>query len=71
MMPSTHRGINEFFRMLADIPTGVWIAIGIGIFLAIIVFSVLFLMLGTLGITGVVKGTSMADEAGEDEKPLS
>ena len=71
MMPSAHRGLNEFFRTLADIPTGVWVAIGIGIFLAMIVFSVLFLMLGTLGITGVVKGTSMADEAGEDEKPLS
>ena len=71
MAPSAHRGLYEFFRTLADIPTGVWVAIGIGLFLAMIVFSVLFLMLGTLGITGVVKGTSMADEAGEDEKPLS
>jgi hypothetical protein len=71
MAPSANRGVQQFFRTLADIPTGVWIAIGIGIFLAMIVFSVLFLMLGTLGITGVVKGTSMADEAGEEEKPLS
>ncbi len=71
MMPSARRGFNEFFRTLADIPAGVWVAIGIGIFLAMIVFSVLFLMLRTLGITGMVKGTSMADEAGEDEKPLS
>lgn len=71
MMPSAHGGLNEFFRTLADIPAGVWVAIGIGIFLAVIVFSVLFMMLSTLGITGVVKGTSMADEANEDEKPLS
>lgn len=71
LAPSTQRGIEDFFQSLADIPAGVWVAIGIGMFLAMIVFSFLFLMLGTLGIAGVVKGTSMADQAGEEEKPLS
>jgi hypothetical protein len=71
LSPSAQRGIEEFFRNLADIPVGVWIAIGVGIFLVMLIFSALFMMLGTLGITGVVKGTSMADEAGKDEKPLS
>lgn len=71
MMSPAHPRLTEFFRTLSDIPAGAWVAIGVGIFLAVIVFSVLFLMLGTLGITGVVKGASMADEAGEDEKRLS
>lgn len=71
MAPSAQRGVDHFFRSLADIPAGAWVAIGVGLFLAMVILSVLFLMLGTLGITGVIKGTSMADEAGKDEKPLS
>ena len=69
--PSTHWAMQDFFQSLADVPLLVWIAIGLIFILAVIVFSVLFKMLGTLGITGLVKGTSMADETGEDEKPLS
>lgn len=71
MAPSAQRGIEEFFRNLADIPVGVWIAIGLGVIFVMILFSVLFVMLRNLGVTGVVKGTSMADEAGEEDKPLS
>ncbi|MBG0784410.1 MAG: hypothetical protein H0S79_04865 [Anaerolineaceae bacterium] len=71
MMSPAHPRLTEFLRTLSDIPAGAWVGIGIGILLVVIVFSVLFLMLGTLGITGVVKGTSMVDEVGEDEKRLS
>ncbi len=37
----------------------------------VLVLSILFLMVGTLGTTGVIKGTSIADEADPDAKPIS
>ena len=69
--PSTQRAIGDFFQTLADIPVWVWILIGLGIFAAIIILSVVFMLLRNLGITGVIKGASMADQAGEEDKPLS
>jgi hypothetical protein len=71
LSPSTQRGFEDFFQTLGDIPFWVWILIALVVFTAGIILAVLFQMAGTLGTTGVIKGTSMADEAAEDEKPLS
>jgi hypothetical protein len=63
--------LEDFFQTLADIPVWVWVVIAIGVLVLIFILSVLFLMVGTLGTTGVIKGTGMADDADEDAKPLS
>ncbi len=69
--PTLQRGIQEFFRTLGNISPIVWVLIGIAVIITIFVLSILFLMVGTLGTTGVIKGTIMADEAGPDAKPIS
>ena len=82
LSPSSQRAIEDFFQSLVDIPSDVWIGIGIAVLLVIIaIFFVLFfiaivmtilsLMAGTLGQIGVIKGTSLADEAEAEAKPLS
>ncbi len=71
LTPSTQRAFEDFFQTLGDIPFWVWILIALGIIIGGIVLTVIFQMLGTLGTTGVIKGTSMADQAAEEDKPLS
>ena len=71
LSPSTQRAVEDFFNFLEAVPVWVWIGVGIFFIFLMIVMSVLFLMLGTLGTTGVIKGTSLADEAEQDAKPLS
>lgn len=73
--PSIQRAFNDVIDFLTSIPVWVWILIAvtvvvIGLLLSLISL-VLFLLLGTLGTTGVIKGTGMADEADLDEKPIS
>lgn len=69
--PEAQRSFEQFFRSLADIQPWIWVVVGVSIFVLIVVISFLSLMAGTLGTTGVVKGTSMADQANEEDKPLS
>ncbi len=69
--PENQRAIQSFFQSITEIPPWVWILIVLGMIALVIILSILFLMLGTLGKTGIIKGTGMADEADEDEKPLS
>lgn len=69
--PSTQRAIEDFFQTLGDVPVWTWILIVLALAAVGIIISVLCLMLRTLGTTGVIKGASMADQAGEDDKPLS
>ncbi len=71
MNPRNQPMLRDFIEFISEIPPWVWIAIAIGVLALLIVLSVIFLMLGTLGQAGVIKGTSMADEAEEDAKPLS
>jgi len=71
LTPSTQRAFEDFFQTLADIPVWAWILIALGVIIGGIILSVLLQMLGTLGTTGVIKGTNMADESAEDDKPLS
>jgi hypothetical protein len=71
LTPSTQRAFEDFFQTLGDIPIWVWILIALGVMIGGIILTVLLQMLSTLGTTGVIKGTSTADEAAEDENPLS
>jgi hypothetical protein len=63
------------WQNLVEVPVGVWISIAIlavlTIFIFALVLSILFFFLGTLGTVGVIKGTSMADSADPNAKPLS
>jgi len=69
--PQAQHSFKQFFDSLADIQPWIWVLIGVGFLALILVISFLSLLLGTLGTTGVVKGTGMADEASEEDKPLS
>ena len=69
--PQAQRNFEQFSRTLTDIQPGVWVMIGLGVLVLILVISILSLLLGTLGTTGVIKGAGMADRASEDEKPIS
>ncbi len=71
LAPSTQRAFENFFRWLGDVPVWVWIAIAIGFLALIIIISIVAVLLGNLGLTGVIKGAGMADRAAEDEKPIS
>lgn len=69
--PRMQNSIENFIRNIEAVEPWVWVMIALaGIFIAIL-FSVLFLFLGTLGTTGVIKGTALADEVGPDARPLS
>lgn len=69
--PQVQHNIEQFFRSLSDIQPWVWVAIAIGVLVLVIVLSILALMAGTLGTTGVIKGAAMADRASEEDKPIS
>jgi hypothetical protein len=70
MIPGSAFSAN-YSNFLADVPPYAWILVFIGIFAIGLIISVLFLMAGTLGTVGVIKGTGMADDAGLDAKPIS
>lgn len=69
--PQVQNPIENFIRNIEAIEPWAWVLIVLGMIFIGIILSVLFLFLGTLGITGVIKGTALADEAGPDAKPLS
>jgi len=71
LAPSAQRAFGDFFRWLGDIQPWVWIAIAVGVLALIVLISVVTILLGNLGLTGVIKGAGMADHAAEDEKPIS
>jgi hypothetical protein len=68
---SNSPAIENFFESLSNITVIVWIVIAIGIIAGIFILSILFLMAGTLGVSAVIKGTGLAQEAEPDAKPLS
>jgi hypothetical protein len=68
---STTIGLEGFFRTITEVPIWVYILIGFLIFVFVFIISVAFFLLGTLGTTGVIKGTGMADAADLDDPPLS
>lgn len=71
MNPGTQRAFGDFFRSLSEIPPMVWVLIVLGLVFVGVVLSILFLMAGTLGTAGVIKGTGMSEERDADSKPIS
>lgn len=69
--PEAQHSFEQFFRSLSEIQPWIWVVIGLSVLVLIIVISFLSLMAGTLGMTGVIKGTGMADRANKEDKPLS
>lgn len=65
--PGTYPAMDQFFKSLSEISPWVWVLIAASIFILILAISFLSLMAGTLGTTGVIKGTSMADQAADDK----
>lgn len=71
MGPQAQYRFEQFFRSLSEVQPWVWVMIGVGILVLVFVLSILALMVGTLGTTGVIKGAAMADRASEEDKPIS
>ena len=69
--PEAQHSFEQFSQSIANIQPWVWVVVGVSIFVLIVVFSFLSLMASTLGKTGIIKGTSLADQASEEDKPLS
>lgn len=69
--PPMRHSFENFSRTIETVEPWVWIMIALAGIVVAILLSVLFLFLGTLGTTGVIKGTALADEGGPDGKPLS
>jgi len=70
-VPDAQNSINRFFDSLSNIQPWAWVLIGLSILILILAISFISLLLGTLGTTGVIKGTLMAEDLGEEDKPLS
>lgn len=68
---STQKALTDFAQFIAGIDVWVWILLAIGLFVVVLILSVVLFLLGTLGETGVIAGASMADQADEDAPPLS
>jgi hypothetical protein len=62
---------SDFYDFITEIPPWVWIAIIVGVIALAIILSILFLMIGAFGQSGVIKGASMADQQTEGDKALS
>lgn len=71
LSPQLQQGLENFVNTIAEVPIWVWAVIAITMVLVGFILSILFLMAGTLGQTGVIKGTGLADEADLDAPPLS
>jgi hypothetical protein len=69
--PQAQHNFDQFFNSLSEVQPWVWVVIAIGVLLLVVILSILALMAGTLGTTGVIKGAAMADRASEEDKPIS
>jgi hypothetical protein len=69
--PSVQQGIEDFFGFLSSVPVWIWVVLIVGLFVVGFILSILFLMVGSLGQAGVIKGTGMADAAKLDAPALS
>ncbi|MFU8826817.1 MAG: hypothetical protein ACNA70_04915 [Brevefilum sp.] len=69
--PATQQALENVFQFLSSIPWWAWVLLVIGLVALGFFLSVLFLMAGTLGQAGVIKGASMADAADQDAPALS
>ncbi|MCB2214095.1 hypothetical protein KQH50_01745 [bacterium] len=71
LAPSAQRALEQFERTVSSIEPWIWITIAISLVILGIGLAILSFFAGTLGTTGVIKGTGMADRADEDDKPIS
>lgn len=71
LAPSMQQALRNFGEFLSSIPIWMWVLLVIGLVLVGLILSVVFLLVGTLGETGVISGTGMADEADLEAPPLS
>ncbi len=71
LAPSTQAWLNDLGQFIVDVPVWVWVLLVIGLVAVGFFLSVAFLMAGSLGQAGVIAGTSMADQADPEDKPLS
>jgi hypothetical protein len=69
--PQAQHNFDQFFNSLSEVQPWIWVVIAIGVLLLVVILSILALMTGTLGTTGVIKGAAMADRASEEDKPIS
>lgn len=69
--PPVKFSFDTLLRTIESVEPWVWILIVFtGLFIGV-TLAIVFLFLGTLGTIGVIKGTSLADEAEKDHQPLS
>jgi hypothetical protein len=71
LAPSAQRSLTEFGQFISGVPVWVWVILVIGLVVVGFILSIAFLLIGTLGETGVIAGTSMADKADLDAPQLS
>lgn len=71
LAPSAQRAFEQFSRTVSSIEPWIWITIAIVLVILGIGLAILSFFAGTLGATGVIKGTGMADRADADDKPVS
>ena len=69
--PSVQGALENFVQFISSVPWWIWVVLVIGVVVIGLVLSVLFLMAGSLGQAGVIKGTGMADEVDLEASPLS
>lgn len=71
MGPGPHQAFEEFGRFITGVPVWVWILLVLVLMVVGFILSVIFLFVSTLGQTGLIKGTSLADQAALEDPPLS
>jgi hypothetical protein len=71
LAPSAQRALTDFGQFVTSIPIWVWVILVIGLVVVGFLLSIVFFLVGTLGETGVIAGTSLADKAEQDAPQLS
>lgn len=71
LAPSAQRSLNDFGQFISGVPVLVWVILVFGLVVVGFILSIAFLLIGTLGETGVIAGTSMADKADLEASHLS
>lgn len=71
LAPSAQRALDDFFLGITSVPIWVWIMLAVTLVVAGFILTVVFLLIGTLGETGVIAGTGLADEVDPDAPALS
>ncbi len=71
MGPGPNQALEEFGRFITSVPVWAWILLVLFLMVVGFILSVIFLFASTLGQTGLIKGASLADQADQEDPPLS